>query len=64
MDEWQRYVAMKSLRGEWEDRIASCKQRLRNGDLNSPEGQRLKQEIAIYETVLYELVTKLGLDQR
>lgn len=64
MDEWQRYVAMKSLRGQWEDRVASFKERLRNGDLNSPEGQMLKRELAIYQTVLYELVTHLGLDEK
>lgn len=64
MDEWQRYVAMRGLRAQWEDRIASFRQRLRNGDLNSPEGQQLKQELAIYETILHEFVTRLGLDER
>lgn len=64
MDEWQRYVAMRSLRAQWEDRIASFRQRLRNGDIDSPEGQLLKQELAIYEAILHEFVTRLGLDER
>lgn len=64
MDEWQRYVAMRSLRAQWEDRIASYRQRLRNGDLDSPEGQMLKNELSIYETLLHEFVAQLGLDQK
>jgi hypothetical protein len=63
MNDWQRYVELKTLREQWEDRVASCKQRLRNGDLHSPEGQLIKHEIAVYETVLHEFVARLGLPQ-
>jgi hypothetical protein len=52
---------MKSLREQWEDRVASCKQRLRNGDLHTPEGQLIRQEISVYETVLNEFVSHLDL---
>jgi hypothetical protein len=61
MNDWDRYVRMKSLREQWEDRVASCKQRLRNGDLHTPEGQLIRQEISVYETVLNEFVSHLDL---
>lgn len=62
MDEWCRYIETSILRDRLEDRVASYKQRLRNGDLNSVEGQWLKQEIASCQSVLNDFVTRMGLD--
>lgn len=61
MDEWRRYIETGILRDRLEDRVASYKQRLRNGDLNSPEGQSLKQELTDCQTFLNDFVTRMGL---
>lgn len=61
MDEWCRYIEARTLRDRLEDRVAFCKQSLRNGDLNSTEGQSLKQELTNCEAVLHDFVTRMGL---
>lgn len=65
MDAWQQYVGSANLRDHWENRVASCKARLRNGiDLSNRDAQTLKHELATYQTVLREFVSHLGLDRR
>lgn len=61
MDEWRRYIDTKTLRDRLEDQVASCKQRLRNRDLHSTEGQSLKQELTECQAVLNDFVTRMGL---
>lgn len=61
MDDWRRYIDTRTLRDRLEDQVASCKQRLRNGDLNSIEGQSLKKELRECQDFLNDFVTRMGL---
>ncbi|HLJ77536.1 MAG TPA: hypothetical protein VKT75_08985 [Acidobacteriaceae bacterium] len=62
MDDWRRYIETRILRDRLEDQVAFCKQRLRNGDLNSLEGRSLKQELTECQTVLNDFVSRMGLN--
>lgn len=61
MDQWRRYIETGILRDRLEDRVVICRQTLRNGDMNSSEGQSLKQELTNCEAVLNDFVTRMGL---
>lgn len=61
MDQWRRFIETSILRDRLEDRVVTCRQRLRNGDLNSTEGRSLKQELANCQAVLNDFVTRLDL---
>lgn len=65
MDAWQLYVGSAALRDQWENRVYSCRERLRNDiNLSNRDTQRLKHELDMYQTVLKEFVSHLGLDRR
>jgi hypothetical protein len=61
MDEWRQYLEMKSLRDDLEARVVSTRRRLCDTELDSPERQLIRQELAAQETVLDEFVTRLSL---
>ena len=61
MDEWRQYLEMKSLRDDLEARVVSCRRRLCDAELDSPERQLIRQELAAQETVLDQFVTRLTL---
>lgn len=64
MDEWRRYLEMKSLQDDLEARVASCRRRLCDAEMDSPERQQIRMELAAQETVLDQFVTRLSLMDR
>lgn len=60
MDEWRQYLQMESLREDLEARVVSCRRRLCDAELDSPERQLIRQEIVAQEIVLDQIVTRFS----
>lgn len=61
MDDAVRYAGALILKQRWRAKADECAQRLRTATSSLHERKLIEREQLIYETILHELTTRLGL---